>query len=80
VAGFELTEQARMPKFDPQVEFIVEADGRELHKAIYKWDSPPQTLDLDLSDTRELILKVQSKSAQPGVLEFFAIGDAKLLK
>lgn len=80
VAGFELTYIEKMPKFDPQVQFIVESDGKPLIDESIRWNDPPKKLDLDLSDTRELVIKVISKSAHPGVLEFFALGDARLLK
>jgi hypothetical protein len=80
IAGFELTEQANMPRFDPQVELIIEADGEVIHQQLYRWDTPPAQLDLDLRNARELVLKVVSRGAQPGILDFFALGDAKLLK
>ncbi|MEZ5941026.1 MAG: NPCBM/NEW2 domain-containing protein [Planctomycetaceae bacterium] len=80
VGGFELTHVERMPKYNPKLEFVVLADGKELLRRDVKWDDVPQPLDLDISDTRELVIKLVSKSDQPGVLEFFAIGDARLIK
>lgn len=80
VAGFELTHMDRMPDYAPQVDFVVEGDGKELYRKTFHWNDPPETLDLDLTDVRELVLKVVSGSRQPGVLEFFALGEARLLK
>ncbi|MCA9081657.1 MAG: NPCBM/NEW2 domain-containing protein [Planctomycetaceae bacterium] len=79
-AGFELTHVERMPSYNPQVEFVVEGDGRELFRRSFQWNDEPVPLDLDLTDVRELVFKVVSQSKQPGVLEFFALGDARLLK
>jgi hypothetical protein len=79
-AGFELSDQDRMPKFDPKVKVVIEGDGRELYAKEFGWQDAPEVLDIDVTDVRELTVRVVSQGRYKGILERFALGNAKLVK
>ncbi len=79
-AGFELTHVTRMPRFNPKVTLVVMGDGKELFKQEFVWNDPPQVLDLDLTDVRDLSVRIDSLGAANGILEHFALGDAQVLQ
>jgi hypothetical protein len=80
IAGFELTHVARMPRFDPHVRLIVTGDGQDLYQREFAWNDPPQQLDVNLTDVRELTIRVESAGGGQGILEHFALGDAQVIQ
>lgn len=80
VAGFELTDRDRMPKFDPQVRLVIEGDGKELYSRSLNWRDKPEELDLDVTGVRDLTVRVISEGKFHGILERVALGDARLIK
>ncbi|HWL07310.1 MAG TPA: NPCBM/NEW2 domain-containing protein [Planctomicrobium sp.] len=79
-AGFELTHVTRMPRFNPKVTLIVSGDGRELYRKEFIWNEPPVPIEVDLTDIRDLSIRVESNGAAKGILEHFALGDAQILQ
>jgi len=80
IAGFEMTYPQRMPKIDPRVRLVVVADGEERFSQEFSWRDEPVPLNIDLTDVRELIIRVESLGRRKGVLEHFALGDAQVLR
>lgn len=80
IAGFEQTYRENMPRFDPRVKLVIEADGEERLSQEFGWNDPAEKLNLEISDVRELIIRVESLGAGRGILEHFALGDAQLIK
>lgn len=80
VAGFEMYTPQRMPKYDPRVRLVVIADGEERFSQEFSWRDEPVPLNIDLKDVRELIIRVESLGRIKGVLEHFALGDARVLR
>lgn len=79
-AGFDMTYPQRMPKIDPRVRLVVVADGEERFSQEFSWRDDPVPLNVDLTDVRELIIRVESLGRRKGVLEHFALGDAQVLR
>lgn len=79
-AGFDLTHIARMPRFNPQVKLVVMGDGKELYSKEFHWNDSPDQLDLNLTDVRELTIRVDSAGSAQGILEHFALGDAQVIQ
>jgi len=79
-AGFELTHVTRMPRFDPKVRLVIQGDGKELYRNDFGWNDPPVPLDLDLTEIRDLSIRVESLGAAKGILEHFGLGDAQVLR
>lgn len=80
VAGFDLTHASRMPRFDPRVKLVILGDERELYAREFGWNDTPEELDVDLSDVRELVIRVESLGSGFGILEHFALGDAQVIR
>lgn len=80
IAGFDQTHIGRMPRFQPKVKLVVEGDGEELFSREFSWDDPASQLNIDLSNVRELIIRVESLGVAQGILEHFALGDAQVIK
>jgi hypothetical protein len=80
IAGFETTYVARMPRFDPHVKLIISGDGQDLYQREFAWNDASQPLDVNLTDVRELVIRVESAGARQGILEHFALGDAQVIK
>ena len=79
-AGFDLTHVTRMPRFNPQVRLVLQGDGKELYAKSFLWNAPPEQLDIDLTDVRELIVRIESEGVAQGILEHFALGDAQVIQ
>ncbi|WP_437227614.1 NPCBM/NEW2 domain-containing protein [Planctomicrobium sp. SH661] len=79
-AGFDLTHVTRMPRFDPSVRLVVLGDGQELYSKQFRWNDPPEQLDLKLTDVRELTIRIDSAGSAQGILEHFALGDAQVIQ
>lgn len=80
IAGFDQTHIGRMPRFDPKVKLIIEADSEQLYVKEFSWKTPAEKLNLDLSNVRELVIRVESLGDAKGILEHFALADAQLIK
>ena len=80
IAGFDQTHVANMPRFDPRVKLVILGDGEELFSREFGWDDTPQKVNLDLSNVREMQIRVESLGAGKGILEHFALGDAQVIK
>lgn len=79
-AGFDITHITRMPRFDPRVRLVLSGDNRELYSQEFGWNDPPAEIDVDLSDVRDLIVRVESLGGHGGILEHFALGNAQLIQ
>lgn len=80
VAGFDLTHVTRMPRFQPRVRLVISGDGKELFSREFLWSDAPQPLEVDLSDVRELVIRIDPLGASSGILEHFALGDAQVIQ
>lgn len=80
LAGFDQTHINRMPRVKPKVKLIVEGDGETLFEQEFDWNDPPAKLNINLSNVRELQIRVASLGAGQGILEHFALGDAQVIK
>ncbi len=80
VAGFDQTHVGKMPRFNPKVKLVFEGDSEELYAKEFSWDTPPEKINLNLSNVRELIIRVESLGVGKGILEHFALGDAQVIK
>ncbi len=80
VAGFELTHPQRMTQFNPKVKLVIIGDGKELYAKEFDWQESPAELLVDLTDIRELVIRVDSLGEAQGILEHFALGDATVIK
>lgn len=80
VAGFDLTHVTRMPRFEPKVRLVVLGDGKELYSKEFLWSDNPVPLEINLSDVRELTIRVDSAGKGQGILEHFALGDAQVIQ
>ncbi|MDA7527550.1 NPCBM/NEW2 domain-containing protein, partial [bacterium] len=79
-AGFDQTHIGKMPRFQPKVNLVIEGDGEKLFSQEYSWDAPAEQLNIDLSNVRELVIRVESLGVAKGILEHFALGDAQVIK
>lgn len=79
-AGFDLTHVTRMPRFNPRVRLVILGDGKELYSKEFLWNDPPEALDIDLKDVRELTVRVDTAGSGQGILEHFALGDAQVIQ
>ncbi|WP_437204508.1 NPCBM/NEW2 domain-containing protein [Planctomicrobium sp. SH664] len=79
-AGFERTHVVQMPRFEPRVRLVLQGDGKELWSKEFLWSDSPVPLDVDLTNVRELLIRVESLGPHEGVLEHFALGDAQVIQ
>jgi len=79
-AGFDLTHVTRMPRFNPSVRLVLLGDGKELYSKEFRWNDPPEQLDVSLADVRELTIRVDTAGSGQGILEHFALGDAQVIQ
>lgn len=80
MAGFDQTHIGKMPRFQPKVNLVVEGDGENLFSQEFAWDDSAEQLNIDLSNVRELVIRVESLGVAKGILEHFALGDAQVIK
>lgn len=80
MAGFDLTHVTRMPRFEPKVRLVILGDGKELYSREFLWSDNPVPLEINLTDVRELTIRVDSAGKGHGILEHFALGDAQVIQ
>lgn len=80
IAGFDQTHIGNMPRFNPKVKLTITGDNEQLYTQEFAWNDSPARLNLDLSNVRELVIRVESLGVGKGILEHFALGDAQLIK
>lgn len=80
LAGFDQTHIGKMPRFNPKVKLVILGDGEELYAREFLWSDSPEKVKLDMSNVRELIIRVESLGIGKGILEHFALGDAQVIQ
>ncbi len=80
LAGFDQTHIGNMPRINPKVKLVVLGDGEELYSREFLWSDSPEKVKLDMSNVRELIVRVESLGVGKGILEHFALGDAQVIQ
>lgn len=80
LAGFDQTHIGNMPRINPKVKLVITGDGEELYAQEFLWSDSPEKVKLDLSNVRELIIRIESLGIGKGILEHFALGDAQVIQ
>ncbi len=83
--GIELTKEPerveQTEKDETQIYFIVRGDGEELYRSpIFRWDSDPVDIDVDITGVKKLELRVANEATLPNAVSSVNWADVRLEK